>query len=283
MDTSIREAGAEIRRRTEFKPRLGLILGSGLGELAELIEAPDVIPTSELPGFAASTVQGHQGRLVFGELEGSPVVFLQGRTHLYEGHPLKRIVHPVRVFAALGVDRLLVTNAAGGIRPDFPPGTLMWITDHIDLSFESGAPSMVGTPSMAGGSADGSGDPGSSGSSPYDPDWQRRAESIATDLGIETVRGTYIWTRGPSYETPAEIRAFRYLGADAVGMSTVPEVREARRLGLRVLGLSTITNPAAGVGDEPLSHDEVLETGRMVRANLERLILRIVSELNCPN
>lgn len=276
MEEEVREAVAEIRRRTEFEPHLGLILGSGLGELAELIEAPDVIPTSELPGFAASTVQGHEGRLVFGELEGTPVVFLQGRTHLYEGHPLEQIVHPIRVFAALGIDRLLVTNAAGGIRPDFPPGTLMWITDHIDFSFESGSPSLAGASDSTGDSAR----PGSSGGrSPYDPDWQRRAESIAADLGIDTVRGTYIWTRGPSYETPAEIRAFRYLGADAVGMSTVPEVREARHLGVKVLGLSTITNPAAGVGDEPLSHDEVLETGRMVRSNLERLILRIVAEL----
>ena len=258
-----------IRRRTPVEPRLGLILGSGLGELAELIEEPDVIPTAELPGFAASTVQGHEGRLVFGELEGAPVVFLQGRTHLYEGHPLDRILHPVRVFAALGTRRLLVTNAAGGIRPDFPPGTLMWITDHIDFSFESGAPSPVTD----------DGEERSRDESPYDLEWRGRAAAIAARLGIDTVRGTYIWTRGPSYETPAEIRAFRKLGADAVGMSTVPEVREAHRLGMRVLGLSTITNPAAGVGSEPLSHDEVLETGRLVRDRLEKLILRIVSEL----
>lgn len=266
MTSSAREAVAEIHRRTEIKPRLGLILGSGLGELAELIESPDIVPTSDLPGFAASTVQGHEGRLIFGDLEGTPVVFLQGRTHLYEGHPPHRIVHPVRVFSALGVGSLLVTNAAGGIRPDFPPGTLMWITDHIDFSFEP----------MAG--AAGEPETGSRRASPYDLNWQRRAASIAAGLGIDTVEGTYIWTRGPSYETPAEIRAFRRLGADAVGMSTVPEVRQAHRLGLHVLGLSTITNPAAGVGDEPLSHDEVLETGRLVRANLERLILGIVAD-----
>lgn len=270
MGSVIDEAVAEIRSRTEIRPVLGLILGSGLGELAELIESPDVVPTADLPGFAASTVQGHEGRLVFGVLEGTSVVFLQGRTHLYEGHPLDRIVHPVRVFAALGVRRLLVTNAAGGIRPDYPPGTLMWITDHIDFSFEPAAVAAEAADSRVCG-----------GHGPaYDPDWQRKAEAIATDLGIETVRGTYIWTRGPSYETPAEIRAFRTLGADAVGMSTVPEVREARRLGMRVLGLSTITNPAAGVGNEPLSHEEVLETGRLVRAHLERLILRIVADLD---
>lgn len=263
------EAVMEIRKRTRVEPRLALILGSGLGELAELIDDPDVIPTAELPGFAASTVQGHEGRLVFGELEGIPVVFLQGRTHLYEGLPLETLLHPVRVFAALGVGRLLVTNAAGGIRPDFPPGTLMWITNHIDFSFEpftapeETRPNALRTPN----------------GSPYDLEWQRKAEAIASDLEIETASGIYIWTRGPSYETPAEIRAFRTLGADAVGMSTVPEVREANRLGMRVLGLSTITNPAAGVGSEPLNHDEVLETGRQVRDRLERLILRIVSDL----
>ncbi|MBO6574839.1 MAG: purine-nucleoside phosphorylase [Rhodothermales bacterium] len=251
----IRAAAAAVRERTDRVPRLALVLGSGLGELAETLDDPVIIPAADIPGYPASTVQGHQGRLLLGDMECCPVLFVQGRVHMYEGHALDRVTFPVRLAAALGATHVLLTNAAGGINVDFPPGTLMWIDGHIDWTGPRPDLRFEGVERDH-----------------YDPAWLDAAGAAAAKAGITVERGVYLWTAGPSYETKAEIRAFRGLGADAVGMSTVPEARAAHNAGMRVLGLSTITNPAAGLNSEPLGHEEVVETGRMVRKTLERLV-----------
>lgn len=264
---SVDRAAEWVRARLDTVPSLGLVLGSGLGELADLIKNPLVLETASIPDYPTTSVQGHSGRLVFGRLHDTYVVFVQGRLHLYEGHDMNRVTFPVRLLSALGTESVIITNAAGGINTSFPPGTLMWITDHINWTFENpleALPSDGIRPEQS--------------SHPYDMAWAGRARRIADAMDIPTVSGTYIWTRGPNYETPAEIRAFRHLGADAVGMSTVPEVLAAHRLGMSVLGLSTITNPAAGLNAQPLNHEEVLETGRRVRNELQRLVLGIVKD-----
>ncbi len=264
----VQDAARLIRRHTDLVPEAALVLGSGLGALADAAEDATVIPTSEVPGYPHSTVAGHRGRLVFGRLAGRAVVFVQGRVHLYEGHGIRAVTFPIRLLHALGARRLLVTNAAGGINPAFVPGILMFITDHINFAFANPliGPNLDGGPRFPDMSA------------PYDPAWLDRAERVALAEGIATRRGVYLWAQGPSYETKAEIRLFARLGADAVGMSTVPEVIQARYLGLRVLGISTITNPAAGLSAEPLAHEDVLAVGRSVRGNLQRLIHAIVKE-----
>ena len=247
-------------------PEIALVLGSGLGSLADAVEQPVVVPTASLPGYPASTAPGHRGRLVFGVLEGRSVVVVQGRVHRYEGYDVRQATYPVRLVHALGARRLLVTNAAGGIRASFVPGTLMFITDHINFAFES---------PLAGPEEDGR-SRFVDLSNAYDRDWLESAEQQALQAGIPTQRGVYLWTRGPSYETKAEINLYRKLGADAVGMSTVPEVLQAVYLGMKVLGISTITNPAAGLSPIPLRHEDVLEAGKMIRVTLERLVRRIL-------
>jgi purine-nucleoside phosphorylase len=265
MSDDVRPALRAIRERTDAEPETVLVLGSGLGALAETATDSLGVATSELPGYPQGRVEGHRGRLVFGRLEGADVLFVQGRLHCYEGHSARAAAFPVRLAHALGVRRMIVTNAAGGVNPSFPPGTLMFITDHLNLAFDN---PLAGTPESTR----------ARGSEPYDADWRRNAEEEARAEGVPVRGGTYAWTRGPSYETKAEIRAFRQLGADAVGMSTVPEVLQARSLGMSVLGLSTITNPAAGLSAGPLSHEEVLETGERVRDDLKRLVRGIVRE-----
>lgn len=257
------EALEAIRRVTDRKPRLALVLGSGLGELAETLDDPTVVLARDIPGYPASTVQGHKGRLVFGTLEGCEVVFVQGRAHMYEGLSLAEVTFPVRLVAALGASHLLLTNAAGGINRDYPPGTLMWIDGHID--WIGPRPDLQAAPVI--------------GRDSYDSEWMETAAKAAEAAGIPVERGVYLWTLGPSYETKAEIRAFRTLGADAVGMSTVPEARAGAEAGLKVLGLSTITNPAAGLNSEPLGHDEVVETGRRMRTTLVRLVRLIAASV----
>jgi len=271
------DAIAAIRAQVDQTPTLGLILGSGLGALADTLDTSTVIETADLPGYPRSTVEGHHGRLVFGELEGTPVVFVQGRVHLYEGYPVPHVSIPVRLVHALGATHLLVTNSAGGIHRDFSPGTLMFITGHLNMAFSSPLVGSGAGPRTPAASADDT--MSETLHRPfYDADWRARAEQVALDLGLDTKRGTYVWALGPSYETKAEIRAFARLGGDAVGMSTVPEVIQAQQLGMQVLGLSTITNPAAGMGAETLDHDEVLEVGRQVRDDLKRLVHGIVRE-----
>ena len=243
-------------------PRVALVLGSGLGVLAGAAEDAVRIPTGDLPGYPASTVAGHAGELVFGRFAGLPVVFVNGRVHLYEGHDGRAVTFPVRLAHALGARRLLLTNAAGGIRRSFEPGTLMLLDDHVNLSFTSplAGPVDDGAPRFP------------DLSSPYDAAWRAHARAAALGLGIALEEGTYAWMSGPSYETKAEIRMLAHLGADAVGMSTVPETLQAVALGMRVLGISTITNKAAGLGHERLEHEDVLAVGHRMRGDLERLV-----------
>lgn len=260
-----------VRTVVDTSPDLALVLGSGLGRLAEVASDTTVVPAGEIPGYPVSTVEGHHGQLVFGSMEGVNVVFVQGRVHLYEGYPVQQVATPVRLVHALGAERMLVTNSAGGINRTFQPGTLMFITDHLNLAFaDPTVGSEVETPrfSLDGGEAD--------TRSGYDPEWTNRAEEVALDLGLDVRRGTYAWMLGPNYETKAEIRALEHLGADAVGMSTVPEVIQAQHLGMRVLGLSTITNPAAGLAAGALVHDDVLDVSEQMRTDLMELVRGIV-------
>ena len=264
----IAEAAAHVRGRMRSAPTLALILGSGLGQVADELDDKIVLSTSEIPHFPASTVEGHAGELVFGQMDGKDVAVLRGRVHAYEGLDARQVTFPIRLLHAIGVEELIVTNAAGGINPSFEPGTLMFIEDHINHAFLN----------PLAGPNDGDGPRFPDMSAPYDPDWLSRSEEAALQLGIATRRGVYLWTLGPSYETKAEVRAFARLGADAVGMSTVPEVIQAIYLGMRVLGISTITNYAAGLSDEPLAHDDVMLVGARVRTQLATLVKAIASQ-----
>jgi purine-nucleoside phosphorylase len=260
-----------LRRAIPFSPRAVVVLGSGLGAFAERIEDPVVVPFAGIPGFPVATVAGHAGRLVAGHLDGEPIVAMQGRFHLYEGWSAAETVRPLRALAALGPRILVVTNAAGGARSGLGAGELMLIEDHINFMFHNPlvGPVVPGDqrfPDM---------------SEPYDPHFRRTALAVAEEMDVRLSTGVYAAVLGPSYETPAEIRMLARLGADAVGMSTVPEVIAARAMGLRVLGISCITNAAAGLGNGPLSHDEVLavgaEAGERLTALLGRLLPRILS------
>jgi len=265
LEDALMPAVDAVRERVDRRPEVALILGSGLGALAEAAHDTTAVPADALPGYPASTVEGHQGRLVFGTLEDTRVVFVQGRVHLYEGYPVQTLTVPVRLVHALGADRMVVTNSAGGINRSFQPGTLMFLTGHLNMAFASPGGGRGQTPR------------GDAGQKPYyDADWTDRAEQMALDRGLDVRRGVYAWTLGPSYETPAEVRALERLGADAVGMSTVPEVLQARILGMDVVGLSTITNPAAGLADGALAHDDVLAVGQRVRGDLMELVRDVV-------
>jgi len=242
------------------------VLGSGLGALAEEFTASSRVPFAELPGFSATGVVGHAGALVAGRLEGVDCVALQGRPHLYEGHGAEVVAFPTRVLIALGIDTLVVTNAAGGINPRFRPGDLMLIDDHINFLWRNPLigpvqPGEQRFPDM---------------SRPYDPELQRLTEQLALEERVRLVRGVYLAALGPSYETRAEIGMFRRLGADAVGMSTIPEVLVARAAGVRVLGISLISNPAADLSATPLDHTEVLAAGEAARADFSRLLRRLL-------
>lgn len=264
------EVTKTIKEKTEKKPEIGLILGSGLGDLAEEIQDADHVPYHALPYFPKSTVKGHKGRFVFGTLEGKEVVAMQGRYHYYEGHSLREVVFPVDVMKELGIEKLIVTNAAGGINLDYMPGDLMLITDHINL---------LGTSPLIGPNDDATGPRFPDMSAAYDRELVRLAEREAERIGLHVRKGVYLATPGPQYETPAEIRMMRTMGADAVGMSTVPEVIEASHAHLRVLGISCITNMASGILDQPLSHTEVIETADRVREDFIRLVKAAVRQM----
>jgi purine-nucleoside phosphorylase len=256
------ETIAFLRERVTRAPAAALVLGSGLGGLADEIQDAVRIPYTEIPGFPRSTVAGHAGALVAGILNGVEVVAMQGRFHLYEGWDAAEVALPIRALSALGVKLLLLTNAAGGLRPGMESGDLMLLADHLNLT---GSNPLMGPvvgreerfPDM---------------SEPYDPELRRLADSVALELRIPLSQGVYAALLGPSYETPAEVRMLRTLGADAVGMSTVPEVLVARALGMRVLAISLVTNLAAGLGPAALSHDEVMEVGEAVRDRLATLV-----------
>ncbi|WP_019795377.1 purine-nucleoside phosphorylase [Streptococcus sobrinus] len=248
-------------------PEFGLILGSGLGELAEEVENAIVLDYAEIPNWGRSTVVGHAGKLVYGDLVGRKVMALQGRFHFYEGNPLEVVTFPVRVMKALGCQGVLVTNAAGGI--GFGPGTLMAISDHINLT---------GQNPLIGANLDDFGPRFPDMSNAYSKDYRQTAHRVAEKLGIKLDEGVYIGVTGPSYETPAEIRAFKTMGADAVGMSTVPEVIVAAHSGLKVLGISAITNHAAGFQDE-LNHEEVVAVTQRIKVNFKGLVKAVLAEL----
>ena len=265
-------AAAYIKERIavslgDFRPELAIILGSGLGGLADEVEKPVVIPYGDIPGFSVSTAPNHRGRLVVGLLGGRRVICMQGRLHYYEGHSIRQIIFPVRVFARLGVGRLIVTNAAGGVNTGFAPGDLMLIRDMINYS---------GLNPLMGPNLDAFGPRFPDMSRAFDAELMALARRQAQALGLSLREGVYMWFSGPSFETPAEIRMARTLGADAVGMSTVPEVIVARHSGMRVLGISCITNMAAGILDQPLNHQEVLEVGERVRTKFAGLVDEIV-------
>jgi purine-nucleoside phosphorylase len=248
--TAVRVAG-----HCPLRPTLGIVLGSGFQDVATRLEVAADIPYAALPGFSPAGVSGHAGRLLLGQLSGAPTALLCGRAHFYEGHSMEAVTFPVRVLAALGVRNLVLTNAAGGINPRFQPGDFMLISDHINL--------MPAHPLRGAGVA--GGERFVDLSRAYDARLRRCLLSAGRKLGLRLRQGVYLAVPGPSYETPAEIRAFARLGADAVGMSTVPEVIVARQCGLAVAGLSCITNLAAGRSPGPLSHAEVLATGERVR------------------
>lgn len=246
----------------------GLILGSGLGPLAEEIENPVIIRYEDIPGFPVSTVEGHAGRLVIGTLEGKSVICMQGRVHYYEGYEMEEVVFPLQVMGRLGVDRVIITNSAGCVRTDWEAGSLMLMTDHIKLTPDN---------PLRGANVKELGERFFDMTTVYDRSLQEVARKAAESLGIDLHEGVYMFFAGPNFETPAEVRAARVLGADAVGMSTVPEVIAASHCGMKVLGISCLTNMAAGILDQPLNHVEVLENTMKCRddfINLVRTILR---------
>lgn len=262
-------AAVAVRDRIKVKPRVGIVLGSGLGGIADAIEQPIRVPYENVPGFPPATVIGHAGELVAGTLAGTPVVALKGRFHMYEGHDASLAGFPTRVFRALGAETLIVSNAAGGAHVAMKPGTVMLIEDHVNLMFRNPLigvlqPGDTRFPDM---------------SQPYDAGLRELARSVAAEQGLELQQGVYFGLLGPTYETRAEVQMLARLGADAVGMSTVPEVIVARAIGMRVLGFSCITNLACGLAAAPITHDEVLETTASVAAQLQRLVRGIVAKL----
>jgi purine-nucleoside phosphorylase len=259
-----------IRSRASEDVRVALVLGSGLGAFADELENAESIPYAEIPGFARPTVEGHAGRLVVGRVGGVGVAAMQGRFHFYEGYTLEEVTFPVRTLALLGASSLVLTNAAGGLNNSFEQGSLVVISDHLNL---------MGTNPLLGPNDARFGPRFPDMTDVYDREYQDAAIGEAREMGVELRRGIYAALTGPSYETPAEIRMLRLLGADAVGMSTVPEAIVARQMGLRVLGVSCITNMAAGVLDKPINHEEVIETGERVRETFAELLKRVIPKL----
>lgn len=260
----------EIRNKTEFRPRTAVVLGSGLGGFAGLLPQAAALAYSELKDFPVSTVPGHAGRFVFGSIGEEPVAVLQGRVHFYEGYSMEDVVFPIRVLHSLGAERLILTNAAGGMGSGLAAGDLMLLTDHIA--------SFVPSP-LLGPNEDAFGLRFPDMSQVYSAHLREKVKQAAADLAIPLKEGVYLQTTGPQYETPAEIRMFRALGADAVGMSTACEAIAARHLGMEVCGISCITNLAAGMGNKPLSHAEVQETADRVGEQFQRLLWRLIETL----
>ena len=267
----VQEAAAYIKEKLGGRaPKIAITLGSGLGDLADHLVDAVQIPYGEIPHFPVSTVAGHKGQFVVGKLEGREVLCMQGRFHYYEGYDLKQVTLPVRVMKLLGISTLIVTNAAGGINTGFRPGNLMLIEDHLNLTGEN---------PLIGENLEVFGDRFFDMTVAYDAEYRALAEQLAAELNIPLQKGVYAWLTGPNYETPAEIRYLRAIGADAVGMSTVPEVLVARHSGLRVCGISCITNLAAGMGDGLLSHEEVKETADRVKVDFIRLVTALTGRM----
>jgi purine-nucleoside phosphorylase len=274
--TQAKNAADFIRSRFPVRPKLALVLGSGLGDFASQVQDSVVIPYSEIPNFPQSTVAGHSGRLVLGTIGGIPVAVMQGRVHAYEGYSMEQVTFPVRVLGLLGVERLIVTNAAGGISTRYGQGAIVAISDHINLT---GTNAALGPNDPRFGLLPGSGQRFFDMSDAYSSALRKLAIIEAEKQGWTLNEGVYIGVLGPSYETPAEIRAFRILGADLVGMSTVHEVIVARHMGIEVLGLSVVTNMAAGVLDQPINHEEVMDIGKRIAAQFTGLLAALIPQL----
>ena len=265
------ESAAYLRGQIgDFRPEVLMILGSGLGFLADELERPIRVPYGQIPHFKPSTAPGHKGQFVFGTLEGKPVAVMQGRMHFYEGYSLQEVTYAVRVLRLLGAEKLIVTNAAGCVNKDWTAGTLMLITDHIKLCLES---------PLRGENLPEFGPRFPDASTVYTPEYRGISRQAAQELGIPLKEGVYFYLPGPQYETPAEIRAVRALGADAVGMSTVPEAIVARHCGMKILGLSLLTNMAAGILDQPLSEQEVLDAAAAASRQFSQLVRRCLAQL----
>ena len=264
---------AAVRHKINVQPKIGLVLGSGLGAVADAVESPTEISTDELKGWPRSTVEGHAGRLIVGELEGQNVCVVDGRVHFYEGHSMTSVVVPVRVLKRLGAEVLIVTNAAGGVNQNFEAGDVMLITDHINF------PGMAGHSPLRGPNLDDLGPRFPDMSQAYDRELQKVTREVAAEQGIELRTGVYFFLAGPLFETPAELQFLKANGADSVGMSTVPEVTAARHAGLRVLGLSGITNMTSLDGSHAATHQETLSVSSLIAPKLVRLIKGVVARL----
>ena len=269
----IEETVNALRVHTSVRPRVGLILGSGLGHLADSVENPVILPTSELPHWPTSTVEGHAGRVLMGNLEGQPVMVLQGRAHFYEGYPMPMIGLPIRVMRRLGAEILIVTNAAGAVNTGFEPGDLMLIIDHINLV------GMTGLSPLRGPNLDAFGPRFPDMSQVYDRKLMQIARKVAEENGIPLREGVYICLAGPAFETPADLRFLHGIGVDAVGMSTVPEATTAKHSGLRVLGISGISNKANLDGETVTTHEEVLAAGKAIVPKLSALLTGVLQQL----
>jgi purine-nucleoside phosphorylase len=267
------QAADFIRERTSYRPRVGLILGSGLNALADSVANPDMIPYGEIPNWPISTVHGHAGRLVIGELEGQAVFVMQGRIHYYEGYSMSQITLPVRVMLRLGLEMMFVTNAAGGVNPNFVPGDVMLITDNLNLI------GMMGANPLMGPNIDELGPRFPDMSQAYDRQLMEIARQVASKEDITLRQGVYCALSGPSFEGPADLRFLRLAGTDAVGMSTVPEVIVARHGGLRVMGLSGISNKANLDGSAVTTHEEVIEAGKIITPKMEKIIRGVLRAL----
>ena len=270
MIESINEAVAYIRSKSSLKPEVGVILGSGLGNVVDAVDIEATIPYGEIPGARASTVLGHQGRLILGHTKGTPVAMMQGRVHFYEGYEMQEVMFLSRVLGRLGIKKLIVTNAAGGVNTSYTPGDLMIISDHINL---------MGVNPLRGKNIDDLGVRFPDMSDAYSEELRGIAHEVAKQIGLDVKEGVYLALSGPTYETPAEIRAFRILGADAVGMSTAPEVIAMAQMQIPVLGISCITNMAAGVIKQKLMHQEVMDTTARVEKQFTALVLALVERL----
>jgi purine-nucleoside phosphorylase len=269
----IDESADAVRKRISYKPRVALILGSGLNGLADSVQKADIIPFGELPHMPVSTVQGHAGRLVIGELEGQTVFVMQGRVHFYEGYTMGQVTLPIRIMQRLGIEMLVVTNAAGGVNPDFVPGDVMLITDNLNLI------GMTGNNPLFGPNLDEIGPRFPDMSQVYDRELMAKARKAAAGENIQLREGVYCCLSGPSFEGPADLRFLRMAGSDAVGMSTVPEVIVARHGGMRVLGLSGISNKANLDGSTVTTHEEVIEAGKIITPKVEKIIRGVLRSL----
>lgn len=270
MINQISESAEYIRNNTKYKPKLALILGSGLGHLAEEIEDKEILEYKDIPNFVVSTVKGHAGRLVFGKLEGKEVVMMQGRLHYYEGYDIKKITFPIRVFKEIGIENLFITNAAGALNENFEPGNLVIIKDHINMLFQN---------PLIGKNLDKYGPRFLDMSEAYNRELIDFAEKTAESIDIDVKKGVYICMSGPTYETSAEVKMLQKLGGDIVGMSTVPEVIVANHCDIDVLGISCATNMATGILDQPLNHEEVLETSKRVRKDFMKYMRTLIKNM----